>query len=102
MGLSARVTPGLHSREGLGASGRLAFWPAEGGSEELSGVLGRNYQLGFERGDASVQRQEQRDQLRLVEFAKRNGGHPEFESARCGRINPARPSQDVAQNARWG
>jgi hypothetical protein len=37
--------PGQPLRGGLGLSGRLDFWPLEGGSEELSGVLGGMFSL---------------------------------------------------------
>jgi hypothetical protein len=104
--IGIRVERARHARPAfarrLGRIGTIGLLAARGRQRGIVGSFGRDVQLGFERGDASVQRQDQRDQFRLVEFAKRIGVHPEVESARGGRINPARPSQDVAQNARWG
>ena len=39
-GQSCRATPGRPLRLSLRRSARLAFWPRDGGSDELSGVLG--------------------------------------------------------------
>ena len=99
--------PALAGR--LGRLGTVGLLAGRGRQRRVVRRLGRNVQFGLERGDTGGQRgvqlrqrHDQRNQLRLVECAKRPGVHPELESARSHQIKPPSPSQSVALSLKWG
>ena len=84
----------------VGTIGLLALGRRQG---RIVGRLGRNGELGLERGHARLQRgdlfglsQYQRYQRRLVELGERISIHAALGAARANPFNPPTPSQTVA------
>ena len=98
--VARNTRPALAGR--LGRLGPVGLLAGRGRQRRDVRRLGRNVQFGLERGDPGGQRHDQRNQLRLVECAKRPGVHPELESTLSRQIKPPCPSQSVALSLKWG